>query len=425
MKHIVFMMRNYYPYYSAVGICLGNVAEVMVNNGYKITIICEKSNLKEDNIEIYKNQTIIRFVSNSTKIREKLQEKARGSNIFIRYMAKGSFIIYRSFEYIKCILSKNSSQKDLINKYLNALKSIDNPVDILVPSCMPFETIISAIMFKKETPNIEVVPFLFDKFSENGTLHRVNWNKRLKMRNNINLEKKMFEMSERILFTPSWNKHIHKNFISLKEKFIPVEHPLMKEIDNIDLVNYDVNSINIVYTGTVMKSSRNPEPTIKILSKSITNHPEIVIHFYAMGNAIDMIRDFESGKPNNVDFHGQVTTEIAHSAMKNSDILLSIGNVDITQTPSKIFEYMSCCKPIIHIAVYKEDPVLEILKTYPLSCCICLETEEFETQVDKVNKFIDEKINSRIDFVDLKNIYYNAIPEYSAKQILKNNNIVS
>jgi len=46
MKHIVFMMRNYYPYYSAVGVCLNNVADAIVKDN-KVTVICEKTEMHE------------------------------------------------------------------------------------------------------------------------------------------------------------------------------------------------------------------------------------------------------------------------------------------------------------------------------------------------------------------------------------------
>ncbi|MFD1780168.1 hypothetical protein ACFSFW_15995 [Fredinandcohnia salidurans] len=417
MKHIVLMMRNYYPYYSAVGVCLKNVAENL-SPGNKITIICEKTDLDDADKEIYNGQNIIRIISKSTKYRKRLLKLKGSSNLFVKYFGSLLNISYRTMEYLKFILSKYSIQRELIDDYYKALESINDPIDIIVPSCMPFETILAATMFREKNKQIEVIPFLFDKFAENGTLHRSRLNKRVKMKYNLYLEEKAFEKSQRILFTPSWEEHLKKNFPLMDYKFKPVEHPLLKKIEYNELDTIDKNEMSVVYTGTVLKNSRNPEPTLKIIEKIIPICPELKVHFFAMGNATEIIKDFEKKNKNNITFHGQVKTEIAHSAILNSKILLSIGNTDITQTPSKIFEYISSCKPIIHIAVYDTDPVLDILKSYPLACCVCLETDSFEMQVEKVKNFITQKNFNEVLFQDLEKIYFNAIPKFSADLIV-------
>lgn len=417
MKHIVFLVRNYYPYSSAVGICIGNVAEDLLKD-HKITVVCEKAHFHEMNEEIYKNQKIIRVLSKSTKSRKKLQELLSSDNTIKKRTAKILDISYRSFEYIKFLMSKSSLQNDLVENYKNALKNINEPIDIIVPACMPFEAIVAAAEFSKKRKNTEVVPFLFDKYAENATLHKTKWNKKLKFKNNLQLEKKVFEISNRILFTPSWSNHLNKNFYYLNDKFKPVEHPLLKKIKDSNLVTYDRNRINIVYTGTVVLNNRNPEPTINILRSIIPEFPEMLIHFYAMGNAVGSLKDFEVTHKNNVIYHGQVTTEVAHSAIVNSTVLLSIGNTDITQTPSKIFEYMSSGKPIVHIAVSENDPVLSILKSYPKACLVSLENDSFEEQIEKVKIFLSQKYLNEISFLDLEKVFYNARPKYSAKQIL-------
>jgi glycosyltransferase involved in cell wall biosynthesis len=420
MKHIVFMVRNYYPYYSAVGVCIGNVAESM-SQGNKITILCEKVHFEEADKEIYNNQNIVRIMSKSTRRRKKLQKLMNSSNIFKKYTGKILNDLYRTFEYTGFLVSKFSTQRGLVEEYYKALNEISEPFDILVPTCMPFETILAAIKYKDENQHIEVVPFLFDKFAENGTLHRTKWNKKFKMKNNLDLEREVFEKSHRILFTPSWIEHLNKNFAYMKNKFRPVEHPLLKKIEPNEVVMYDNKKVNIVYTGTVVRDSRNPEPTIEIFDSIIPLYPDIFIHFYAMGNAVESIKNFEDRHRNNVKFHGQVATEIAHSAIVNSTVLLSIGNVDTTQTPSKIFEYMSCCKPIIHISVFANDPVIEILCSYPKACCVCLETDLFEEQVEKVKNFLSERYLTEVNFSDLEKNFFDAIPNFSADQILDRN----
>ena len=53
--------------------------------------------------------------------------------------------------------------------------------------------------------------------------------------------------------------------------------------------------------------------------------------------------------------------------MRQSDILLSIGNMDPNLIPSKLFKYMSIGKPIIHLKRGERDSCLPYLARYPLA----------------------------------------------------------
>ena len=69
--------------------------------------------------------------------------------------------------------------------------------------------------------------------------------------------------------------------------------------------------------------------------------------------------------------------------------LLSIGNLNPAQLPSKVIEYLSTGKPVLHFVEIQDDPVLEIV-------------EEF-SNIIVINK------NSKIDVIEeqLNNVFMN------------------
>jgi hypothetical protein len=65
--------------------------------------------------------------------------------------------------------------------------------------------------------------------------------------------------------------------------------------------------------------------------------------------------------------------------------LLSIGNLNPSQLPSKIIEYLSTGKPIIHFAEIDDDPVIQISKQFNNLIIVNTDSNVPELK-DKLNK---------------------------------------
>ena len=64
-------------------------------------------------------------------------------------------------------------------------------------------------------------------------------------------------------------------------------------------------------------------------------------------------------------FFDMVTRNEALEKMVDSlHCLLSIGNLNPAQLPSKVIEYISTGKPVLHFVEIQDDPVLEIVEEF-------------------------------------------------------------
>lgn len=424
MKHIVFIAGSYYPYYSAVGKCLGNVVEELEKDN-RVTVVCFKSKMNQVSKERYSNHDIVRVYTKTMYKRNLLEKDIEKSKGIYKKIAKFNLSLHKIIQAVKAIFSRETIQKQLVNEYLKALEDLDH-IDILIPTCNPFDTIMGAMEFKNKHKNVNMVPFLFDKFSTNNSLHRLKLNRIIKMNHHLSLEKKMLKNSKKVLFVESWKEHLQKNFPEYKYKYCLVEHPLVK-LMNLTRTEgfFESNKINIVYTGVVSKTVRSPEYTLRLFSQILNSNKDIVIHFYVLGNAVDIINEYSRKFPGQIINHGEVSTNTAHQAMINSSYLLSIGNNDITQVPSKIFEYMSCCKPIIHTCVDKNDPANFILQKYPSAIYIEQRDEIIDENVQKLNCFLTENTAFSVEFAEIEKAFFNALPRYSADAIVKTHDTLS
>jgi hypothetical protein len=153
---------------------------------------------------------------------------------------------------------------------------------------------------------------------------------------------------------------------------------------------------------------RTPDLTLKFFRIILSNnkYKNTELHFY--GNINELIYNFNAFKDiigKNIFLHGLISKEQVQQEIKDSDILINIGNKNVYQEPSKIFEYMYFQKPIITFTEISNDTSIQILKNYP---------KLFEVTNNRVNS------KSLIDDFDnfVKNIDIH-INEYQLSKILE------
>lgn len=407
-KNIVFILGSYYPNYSAVGKCLGNIADILEED-YNITVISMKNKFDQEEKAIYRRQDIIRVSTKYLDKRMIIKEKIKASEGIKKYIYLKCEKILRLYGFFRIIFSKNTIDKALEKKFILALQNINSPIDYIIPTCSPFESINAALKFK-ERKDVEIIPFISDLFAENNNLNRCTFNKRLKKKANMRLERKMLEHSKCIFYVSNWTDYLNENFSEFLTKSIEVEHPLLIKKNECINKSYDEN-IHIVYTGILDEKIRNPEFALELL---IQMSKDIVGDFYSFGSGNIFVEKQSNKFPEKVISHGKVTSVEASKARLMGNILLSIGNKNVTQIPSKTFEYISTGKAILHIAENSSDPTIKLLDKYPAKM-IVIKNEFYD--IGEIEKFIRKNQFTDIPFDSILKMYYFAYPPYICEKM--------
>ena len=411
LKHIVFITGSYYPYYSAVSNCIGNIANEFEKK-YTVTILCEKNIIDQDDYDLLRKQKIVRV---TTKMHYK--------RIVIEYNYNKACGINKSYWKIRLLnakiirflrtISKSACDQRVIDAYMKGLSKIAEPIDCIIPSCNPFESIVAALLYRDKHPDTQIIPYLFDLFAANVNVNRSKFLLKRHWNANMAFERRMFEEAKEIFYVSNWAEHIHQYFYEYQYKSHQVEHPLLV-IKNNKKMPIDEEKTHIVYTGIVDYAVRNPSKTLKVLLN--IDNTKICFDFYSYGSAEDMI---EKAAAENMAIiaHGKVDSNTAENARERANILLSIGNSNTTQMPSKLIEYIASGKPIIHFAQNRKDPSVKLLEQYPLKKII-----DLTKNVDYVelNSFIRDNATSFVNFEKIKELYSIADPEFIANEIAKN-----
>lgn len=413
MKHIVFLVGSYFPYYSAVGKCMGNIATELEKK-YKVTVICEKNIVDQADKDTLNTQTIIRVTTKMHYNRTKIDKKVKTTQGIKKYFWKIRLLLSKLERFFRAALSRSACDRQVVKAYMDGFARIEEPIDVIIPTCNQFESVVAAMQYRADNPKVQIIPYLFDLFAESTNINRGKLLLKTHWKANMDYEKQMFEESACVFHVANWTKHIETYFPEYQDKAFEVEHPLLvSKGENISIFND--GKIHIVYTGAVDTGVHNLDRALEVLS-NLTDE-EVCVDLYSFDSAENIV---EGSVAHNkiIKVHGQVDSDTAEQARGCANILLSIGNTGNTsQMPSRIIEYIASGKPIIHFAQNTSDPSIELLKLYPLAKIIDLSSEIDATAL---YLFVKENANIIMAFDDMKSIFQIADSQYIADEIGKN-----
>lgn len=122
---------------------------------------------------------------------------------------------------------------------------------------------------------------------------------------------------------------------------------------------------NLIFTGSLRKGYVEPDRVIDLFS-----HPMLkgmAVTFYSAGNGINAVKKC---KEDNIILGDWLSRPELEKELDRADALISIAEKSGRQMSSKIFDYMSFKKPIIHIYYDDNDVNLKYLNYYSESICI-------------------------------------------------------
>ena len=295
---------------------------------------------------------------------------------------------------------------------------IKNKFDIVISSYAPIEPAICGYLLKNKYKKIKWGLYLLDSLSNGVKVPYIP--KKLIEQMGWKWERILFRNSDKVFNMKCHERHFEKKRYSpFWSKMEIVDIPLLRSlpIGNNKSINENRNKyINLVYTGALMKNLRNPEYLCKSISK-INRFSSIKLNFYSRGDCEGMLKEFEKQTGCGIISHGYVDMNKSIEAINDADILISIGNNNSDMIPSKIFEYMSTGKKIIHFYTSDGDTSLSYLKKYPSSLLID-ERGDFDDNCEKINLFISEE-RELLNFEAVSSIFTQNKPSYTVNKILR------
>ena len=371
LNKIAVLMRNYIPDNNAITYVINpTILELAKSN--KIDIFC-LGNFKKNNFKIVsKNINVIRINDN---------------NWIIFFWKK---LIYKLSNYDKNRMLNLRKYKNVVKKHFKKKK-----YDLLISTSFPFCLHELASELKNKYEFIWIA-YQFDPYSLNQFI-----NNKSMINHEINVLK-----SANYILVPKENfiENTNSALSSLKNKYKIVLYPI---IDLHQEKNTNSDYLKIVYAGVFYENLREPFAPLKII-ESINIKKEVNLHYICSDKLNNKIKEEINKIDYTINLYRNSPKIECNKAIINSSILLNIGNKASNQTPSKVFEYISYCKPILNFYYDDNDTSYKILKKYPLAINYKIGTE-FKGDL---NKKILKVINESINYEDLKKIFVDETTSY-------------
>lgn len=399
VMYILFLTNNYYPKPLANGACIHQLAKHCVENDDKVYVICygrEGEPVKDviEGINVYRIKVPF-YVSLINTNRTK-------SEIVNRILSRIGILCNRIRKLIN-VFNYPIRDKSIIGSYVRVASKIieSNPVELVISTYTPAEAICAGALLKNKYHNIKSIYYSLDTLTNEKGVGRLPLAIRVKL--GSRLEKKMFELYDSIVLMKCHKSHYSSTYTVFEPKIHYSNFPLYVPIKT----NSVSELFTIVYAGSLYRVIRNPSKALGYICPNLGNYS---LHFYGYSDCNDVLEDYANRFSGKVFNHGLVDYAISHNAMLESKILLSLGNSETEMFPSKIFEYMSLGKPIIHVYASPNDSCLELLRRYGNSLLL-----DSNQPFDK-EKLISFISNARsYDMNEMVGLFEDSRPEYTVR----------
>ena len=373
-KKILIISHQFLPFVSPRTTRWSLLIDELTKRGNEVTVLTGTApeELKNNYEVLYFGNK--KFSSNINKVRTDSQDSSNN------YLKK---IIYSMLKTIYRFLFKTFSWPDYAMFWAFTIfknrKSIKNNFDIIISVSLPFTSHLCAHILKKRI-SAEWYMDIGDPFTLK--INSPENNKIIYSYFNKFFERKFYQNASKIIFTHNEVAELHKKKFKIDRSKIIIGYPIA--LLNEDIIkdslnfNYKNTPLKIGYFGAFTKSVREPNNYIINIANSLGSN---VKHEWYINE--ESKKYFSSLK--DISFHqflDILPRELALEVMANKiHILLSIGNFNKYQMPSKVVEYLSLGKPVLHYAEIVDDPLYKFEKLFDNLKIINSETTKNELEI--------------------------------------------
>ena len=358
------------------------LVDELVSLGHEVTVLTgTKQHSQDSNIE-----TI--FVGNSRASNVVVSLRNQSNSLDSKNRIKR--IIFKLLEKVYRFVIRNFAWPDYTMFWLISVfkvrKKLNLEYDVLVTVSLPFSSHIAGYLINKKIGKPWIMD-VGDPFTLKTTAPENN--SFLYGRLNKHYETKFYQQASKVLFTHDDARKIHIKEFQINPSITAVGQPISKFREHLyeqtKNYNYTNNDIKFGYFGIFTHGVRTPVNFINFLDK-FQNYE---MHWYINSDSESILQKntLDSSKHN---FNSHVARDEALQLMtKSFHCLVSIGNLNPNQIPSKVIEYIATGKPVIHFAEINDDPVIHISDEFDNLFIITKNTDINIFKKD-LNKFFSE-----------------------------------
>ena len=258
---------------------------------------------------------------------------------------------------------------------------------VLIPIAGSYE-VAAAAMKVAQRGNIKLLLYQVDPCTTNASYSRNSLAAREQ------LEDALYHHADAVITTPIILAERQAAEKPELEKVTAMEFPNVSTEPIIMETRKPTEKLTCVFAGRIYHGIRNPAYTVKLFEQLTDRN--IQLHMYGVTD--EELATFKIKHTAGTVFcHGLCPLEQVQEKIRQADIVVNIGNIMTNQVPSKIFEYISSCKPIINIAANSNCPSIPYLDKYPRALTLVEGENSVVENAAHLAAFVEENAGKMAD----------------------------
>lgn len=359
-KHLAVLCGVYYPTPSPTGLCTKRYLSLLREN-YDIDVICISSAEKpgtadEDGIRVH------------ALLGKRMQAERRGGAL-----TRAAAHAIGGVQMKTAVLGNLAWFRTQALALLRTIHK-ERPVDAVFSVCSPFAAHCAAKEFKHENPNVRWCAYTVDPYAADGRIRQLFCSRErlADIECEVSAQADVLLLSEEVYAARAdlcgCNSDCRKlpyllpdvSCAPLQQSEFPNEH------------------INCVYAGRFYPTLRDPEPMLQAFHA--VSDPDIRLHLYSTG-CEDTVAKY-AAQDGRILLHAPVSHGKIGEIYASADILVNVENSSPEFLPSKLFEYIAACRPIVSFGGGQSR---ELLAKHPAALLISC-TEEAQKNLQQFLK---------------------------------------
>jgi hypothetical protein len=256
---------------------------------------------------------------------------------------------------------------------------IENNYDIIISVSLPFTSHLCAYLIQKRI-QADWYMDIGDPFSLKTNSPENN--KFIYFYLNKFYERKFYQRASKIIFTHNEVAELHQTKFKIDQSKIVIGYPVALVNEEYVKIsqnfNYKIKPLKIGYFGAFTNSVREPKNYINSIANIYDDH---IDHEWYINKESKKLFSSVKNLSKHQFFDIVPRKDAIEIMIKKIHILLSIGNLNKYQMPSKVIEYLSLGKPVLHFAEIEDDPLYNFEELFDNLMIINNKTTKNELEV--------------------------------------------